>query len=454
MNNKHERQISDFETVYQKYAAPILTSYVWWILREAEKRHIECLYFLARDGLIMQRIAQQLCQQFGLRITCRYLYTSRMALRTPSYHLLSEEEMSEQLLCYSYQVTPDSLLRRVIEDAETRGEILNEIGVPLDKRDTLLTRIEAADLADQLRRNHAFLNEVQKRSVAAYQPTIAYFKQEGLLDSASIAIVDSGWNGTMQSGLRLLLDSAGYTGKITGFYFGLFREPAHDESSEYLAWYFAPKGGIVDKVKFSNNLFEWICAAPHGTTLGYEQQGARVEPVLAPSASLQQEKVIQHQIDVILSAVPEIIGMRRFDSFSESAAKRETRILINRFMYRPTQQTAGVFGATQFCDDICESYYSPLASPQQAVELKQYTVYAQIVRALKRDSQRMSIIPWPYGAVAFLPLYKQGWYRTNIFLWELMKNSPARQVYGYVKKWRRTIIEVCKGEHSKTKNRR
>lgn len=434
MNNKREWQASDFENVYQEYAAPILTNYVWWILREAEKRHIECLYFLARDGLILQKIAQQLCIHFGLHVTCRYLYTSRMALRTPSYHLLSKEEMFEQLLGYSYQVTPNSILRRVIEEDRIRGKILDEVGVSWNKRDMLLTRIEAAELADQLRENRTFLKEVQKRSVAAFQPTITYFRQEGLLASDSIAIVDSGWNGTMQSGLRLLLDNAGYSGKIIGFYFGLFREPIHGANSEYLSWYFTPKSELVKKAKFSNNVFEWICAAPHGTTLGYVQRRDRVEPVLAPSASLQQDKMIKRQIDVILSAVPEIIGTRSFDSFSACAAKKETRTLTNSLMYRPTRQTADVFSSTQFCDDICESYYSPLADPQQAAELKRYTVYAQLVRALKRKSQRMSTIPWPYGAVAFLPRYKQGWYRMNILMWEMLKNSPARWFYGQIRK--------------------
>ena len=77
-----------FCDVCRNYTAPVLLNYIWWILKEADKRKIDKLYFLARDGFIMQQIAVCLCEIFNLSIQCRYLYTSRAALRMPTYCLL------------------------------------------------------------------------------------------------------------------------------------------------------------------------------------------------------------------------------------------------------------------------------------------------------------------------------------------------------------------------------
>ena len=69
-NSKHRRSTITFEDICRQYSAPILTYYVWWILQEAEKRQIKRLYFLARDGLILKEIAEELCEMFSLQVTC------------------------------------------------------------------------------------------------------------------------------------------------------------------------------------------------------------------------------------------------------------------------------------------------------------------------------------------------------------------------------------------------
>lgn len=66
--------------------APVLYAYIYWVLKEAKKRDIHTLYFLARDGYIMNKIARVICENEELDICCRYLYCSRMSLRMPTYH--------------------------------------------------------------------------------------------------------------------------------------------------------------------------------------------------------------------------------------------------------------------------------------------------------------------------------------------------------------------------------
>lgn len=116
--------------------APVLIAYVEWVLREAAQRGIHRLYFLARDGYVLQKIAERFCAAHRLDIQCRYLYCSRMSLRMPDYHLIGEEAF--RLLSQpGYHVTLRSLFQRVTLPETLYSRILSEMGlsqpVPLDR---------------------------------------------------------------------------------------------------------------------------------------------------------------------------------------------------------------------------------------------------------------------------------------------------------------------------------
>lgn len=433
ISTQRRREMS-FEKICEQYTAPILTHYVWWILQEAKTRGINQIYFLARDGLILKEIAETLCKMFSLRIKCCYLYVSRAALRMPTYHFIGEGEAYKLLLGYSYRVTPVSMLKRALLPESVIDRILDEIDYPRAKRNILLTRIETEELAEKVKRNSTYHNAVWTASEQAYSVTIDYFRQEGVFDEKTVAIVDSGWNGSMQRSLRQLLDRAGCTNRIVGFYFGLFNEPEHGSSSEYLTWYFSPNKGFGNKVKFSNNLFECMCAAPHGTTLGYAYENGQVRPVLGKSPSEGQNDFVRHQIRMVLREVPSVIADQSFDAFDENTAFCRTQYLTRRLMYAPTKDIVVGFKTMRFCDDIYESYYTNLADENQLCQLESYTVHSRIRESLRRSGKNADDIPWPYGVAALLPPAKATWYRINILLWECLKASPARQIYGQIKK--------------------
>lgn len=419
-----------FENTCRMYTAPILTYYVWWVLREAKKRNIDRLYFLARDGSIMKKIAELLCEEFCIPISCRYLYVSRAALRMPTYHFIDENEAYSLLLGYSYQVSAASMMKRALLPENLIDRILDEVGYPREKRAILLTRMETDRLAEQIKENGTYRDAVWSASERAYPLAMDYFRQEGLLDKdVTVAIVDSGWNGSMQRSLRQLLDRTGCTNRLVGFYFGLFYEPSHNNNSEYLTWYFSPTKALANKVKFSNNLFECICAAPHGTTLGYMRESGRVRPILGKSPSEHQNDFVRHQIKTVLQEVPNIIKGQSLDSLDEDAAFRKTQHLVRKLMYAPTKDIVDGFKTMLFCDDIYESYYANLADTEQFHRLRSYTVLSRIRESLRRSGKAETDIPWPYGVAALLPPVESWWYRSNILAWELLKNSPARMVY-------------------------
>lgn len=60
-------------------AGPLLFGFVQWCLEQANARGLKRIYFVARDGQILHRIALRLVERWGYGVECRYLYGSRQA---------------------------------------------------------------------------------------------------------------------------------------------------------------------------------------------------------------------------------------------------------------------------------------------------------------------------------------------------------------------------------------
>ena len=67
------------------YIAPLMVSYVDWVLRDAVEQGFETLYFVSRDGHPLKRIADALIEVYRYPIKTKYIYASRRVWRIPSY---------------------------------------------------------------------------------------------------------------------------------------------------------------------------------------------------------------------------------------------------------------------------------------------------------------------------------------------------------------------------------
>lgn len=403
----------------EKFIVPLLLDYVYWVLQEAEKRGLRTLYFLSRDGYILQKMAIQVCRKEHISIHCKYLYCSRAALRMPTYALIGEEAF-ELLLLGGYQVSKKSLLARAELNREQRYAVWADCGEPVEDEEKLLSRYELKQLREKLKASHVFRELVLEKSKVAYPQALGYFRQEGLLESDTVAIVDSGWTGSMQRSLRQLLGSAGFEGKIVGFYFGMYAEPKEKADGTYLTYYFDKKGKIRDKILFSNNLFECLLQAPHGMTLGYEQKNGCYFPQL--DLSTEKEEICAY-IQEIMDIAGKQLRERELDAFKPQEARRETRRLTNRYMVHPAPKEVELLGKCLFCDDVNESYQFRLASQEQTCRLKQYSIIRRVFRRLflRRLHTISPELYWPYGTIAFLPGWQRLWYQWNVYLWELIR---------------------------------
>lgn len=60
-------------------AGPVFSPFADWILRQSLKKGISHLYFIARDGFIIKRIADRIIEKFSINIKTSYIYSSRQA---------------------------------------------------------------------------------------------------------------------------------------------------------------------------------------------------------------------------------------------------------------------------------------------------------------------------------------------------------------------------------------
>ena len=415
---KHDISGINFNSIGQ-----ILLDYVCWILHEAQRQGISKLYFLARDGYLLYRIADKICRKKSIPIECKYLYCSRMALRLPSYHLIGDEAY-DLLLLGSYHPTLHSLLARIKLDLPQRKLVYEAIGASAEQENRELNNNEFLHFTEQLRGCSLYQTFVQEKSREVYPDAIGYLRQEGLLDQSYVAIVDSGWSGSMQRSLRQLLESAGFHGKTIGFYFGIFRfqrrEPA---DGEYCCWYFSPSNNVLNQLRFSNNVFECILSAPHGMTLGYRKTGNDFIPVLKDGPPKNMQDLILFQGKEILRSIESEINDIKIDAFDEKAAQKRTARAVRRLMAYPTRAEAQFFSRFLFCDDVAEGSFLSLGGDGKTLR-HDYLLIPRIWRKLTRasDAEVNCELYWPYGTAAFLKgRLKRLWYVLNIFLWDYLK---------------------------------
>ena len=408
------------ETLSHGFSGPLLFHYVWWVLYHAKKRDIKTLWFLARDGYLLREIALCFCKQFHLPIDCRYLYVSRASLRMPTYHFIGDEAW-ELLTHNGYYVTPRSLLQRAELNREQRSAVYEDCGMKAPDETCLLNHAEMDAWRNALKISPVYHKFVREKSKAVYQDAIGYLRQEGLFDQDHVALVDTGWTGSMQRSIRQLLQSDGYIGTFTGFYYGMYAAPRSPEDGVYLTWYFDRESSPRDKILFCNNLFECMLPAPHGMTVGYQSAGGVYAPVTLAPPEGEELAHIQSRINAVLDYARDRLEQTDFKAFSPEASIRDTRKLIRRYMARPSREEAAYFGRALFCDDITEAYLLSLADESQVQALKRYSIPSRVWGRLLSKKVTEAQLFWPYGTVAFLPKWKQWWYRWSVYVWEWLR---------------------------------
>ncbi|WP_017317166.1 HAD family hydrolase [Mastigocladopsis repens] len=339
--------------------APILFGFVYWCLVEAQKKGIQRLYFVARDGQILQKIAQVICKNWGLKIDCRYLYGSRQAWHLPAIQELGEVELDWILGTGGTKfLSIRSVCDRVNISPEQIKDVLSRYGFPTEKWDLNLQEQERG-LLRQVITEKEVTDLIISTAATCREKVIGYFRQEGLDDDVPYGFVDVGWAGRIQRSFSKVLSIAGLYPEagICGFYFALVERDRPLPTDRLLAYFHdVDQPGARSVVCKYRCLFDLFVTADHGSTIRYEQCGEQYLPVLRFQ---KNEQAINWGLYALQGAAVEFAEQITTNLNDQECTTdlflEASEILAKEFVLNPSRQEAQVFGSSVWSGDMTEN---------------------------------------------------------------------------------------------------
>ncbi len=247
---------------------PALMPYVEWILCRSVALGIKRLYFIARDGFILMRMADVLIKKLGLDVRTFYIHGSRRVWRMPSYQGL-EGELGD-LVGWSHPYR--------INSAEDLAEVLQ---IPVEKlRPYLLPEFaekgyrfsfeELCACVMFLDKSAEFRYLLKESLSARHQLVVDYLQQEIDTSDDKFAFVELAGGGLTQICLAGIMKDF-YKGRIQTFFYKLDR--TREFNNDCVFYVFFPS------VLRNNLVIEMICRAPEGQTEGYYREGGKILPL-------------------------------------------------------------------------------------------------------------------------------------------------------------------------------
>ena len=101
---------SDHDQFVASFISLCFVPYVDWVLRDAERRGYETLYFISRDGYHLKRIADEIIAARGLKFKTKFIYASRRTWRIPSFVHEVDDSFWEDYGSFGNIASKDKLL--------------------------------------------------------------------------------------------------------------------------------------------------------------------------------------------------------------------------------------------------------------------------------------------------------------------------------------------------------
>ena len=369
---------------------PVLYGFVKWLSEQFQKNQIEKVFFLARDGQVMQKAFRKL----GMDIPQEYIFASRRALIVPYLWMDADLAHLEKNMKLSLYVTIKSLLGRMGLKYQSFEIYFKEAGF-----DCLKT-YNRHDLLENPKFNEVYekyiREEVVKNSKEQYNLLLAYMKQ--IAFTGKVAIVDIGWFGHMQAALTKVVKAAHIPVEIHGYYFGLISGSAVLDGMDAHGYLFdrGHNEEVAEREATFNCIVEALFTADHGTTLGYEKKNGQVVPILdsweyEEKAWQKDYKKIRAAQEGAMAFIEDAIGTESGSIiFKNIDAMIAFRNWIQLGCY-PAPLCAERFGDLHFLDDDIQ----PFAAFRSGI--KYWGAPRRLVRDFVKSAWRVGFLTRAFG---------------------------------------------------------
>lgn len=294
----------------------VVGAYVRWLDERLRRHAIDRVYFCARDGWLIQRAWHAAGLGYANPAKDSYLYIARRPLNLACGYLDSTPRklsnyLTEFLASSDGTLSVGGALRRAGLDTMTtlQADVSREIGPP----ETPLSW-ESGRMATFRAILQRYPGEIRAALEPAYRGVAGYLEQEGLFRDGRSAMVDMGWNGTMQRSMRQIGRATKGEFEMAGFYYGLWpAASANRFAAGYMEAAFANEFQSMEEqpgVHGSVELLEELHSAPHGTVTSYRRDGDAWLPQLADSPAEQEQyrAITRHFQDGVVEGVSAIFG--------------------------------------------------------------------------------------------------------------------------------------------------
>lgn len=364
--------------------APVLAGFVNWCLLQAERRGLTRLYFLAREGEPLLKMAQAF-HRSGSGPELRYLYVSRQAINLSHFDPNHRDSLEWLLTDAELDTFPNLLARLGLSKEDDVVAICRQHQWKAAGGASAASAV--AGLLACLRENaHGLRDAVAARARDQRAVVTDYLEGAGFLDAASVGLVDIAGVGSQLRSLATFRHES----TDRGLLFNRYRPPG-DGSAEGTSLaidaYFSDgaKGLGFRSHPFVAALLELACASNDGTVTGYArdesgavsaQLGRGQEGSAAELQSFVQHGLERFASNIVLDEVPEAIrwGDVRMATFE----------LMERLWRQPTAAEVAVLAAFR------------LEVGSGVVERKPIVMPRSLSDLLRRESRRMEGRPWFY----------------------------------------------------------
>lgn len=264
IKNKNREEIAKY--IGENYGGPILVPYIKWILDRSVEKKISRLYFIARDGYILKRIADIFINSFKYSLQTYYIYGSRKTFRSGIF--IQDEIDIIKLLDESYKERINSIkkLAKVfqIEEKELRRFL------PKKYRDSKIDLMidDVYVIQNYLEKCAKFKRFLKDKHTDFAERTIKYLRQEINTKDDEFAFVELYGSGYTQNGMSLLLNTF-YDKPIKTFFYYQHRKQDGDN-----IFYSFAENEMNIKI-----LIEILCRSLEGQTIDYYFSGKKWKPV-------------------------------------------------------------------------------------------------------------------------------------------------------------------------------
>ncbi len=260
---------------------PIFCGFVLGVLEEVLRIEAEKIFFLAREGDLFRSLYSALAPELANGApVADYLHVSRKSVLLPA----------------AWRGMSRHHLNVVLSNPKQKGllSVANAFGITPGEFEKVASRFGLDSVAqpirgwphDQLERLLAdsdFQEIVVRHALPARLLLRRYLEGQGFFGRQRVALVDIGWNGTIQNALEEAFGEDTDFPKITGLYLSF------NGSLGYVFGTDEVKGILYDcrtspvhhnVFALFEELFENAARALHGSTVGYRETDGRVNPVL------------------------------------------------------------------------------------------------------------------------------------------------------------------------------